>query len=258
MLQVRDVHAGYSGRKVLHGVSLHVDVGEVVALVGPNGAGKTTLLRVISGVLRPQRGQVLWQGKDMLHRPPRARARLVAVVPQSREGPLAFTVEQTVLLGRTPYMGWLGIPGPRDRRALEQALALADLTHLRHRRLFELSGGEQQRVLLARALAQETPLLLLDEPTTHLDLFYQAHFLGRVRRLARETHRAVLIVLHDLNLAALYADRVYLLARGRVFAQGPPTQVFTPARLEAVYGLKVQVLPLDGTVMVIPKTEAAG
>lgn len=252
-LHIAHLTAGYGHRPVLRDLSLTVAEGEILALVGPNGAGKTTLLRVISGALAPQAGHIRWKEHDLTTLRPSARARLVAVVPQARQLPPAFTVRQAVALGRTPYLSWLGKPGEHDRAAVQRALAQTDLLPLADRLLAHLSGGEQQRVLLARALAQETPLLLLDEPTTYLDLHHQAAFLRLVTRLGREEGKTVLMVLHDLNLAARFAHRVALLAEGHIAAIGTPTEVLTPQHLQAVYHTQVEVLSLDRRpVILIP------
>ncbi len=242
VLELIQLYACYGERRVLHGVDLAVQQGEIVALTGPNGAGKTTLLRVVSGTLRPCSGAVRWQGQDLLALSPRERARIVAVVPQARALPPAFTVEQAVMLGRTPYLSWLGAPSARDRAAVQQALEETDLAPLASRRLAQLSGGEQQRVLLARALAQETPVLLLDEPTTHLDLHHQANILQLVSRLSRERGLTVLMVIHDLNLAARFADRVALLDHGALLAVDEPQMVLTADRIAAVYDVPVHIL----------------
>ncbi len=240
-LEIRGVVAGYGARDVLHGVDLTVAAGEVMVLAGPNGAGKTTLLRVLSGTLRPRAGTVRWQEEDLLALSPRQRARRMAVVPQARGVPPTFTVAQAVMLGRTPYLSWLGAPNAYDRDVVRRVLAQTDLTDLADRPLGQLSGGERQRVLLARALAQETPILLLDEPTTHLDLRHQANILRLVRDLSRERGLAVLMVIHDLNLAARFADRLALFDQGRVLAVDAPQAVLTAARIAAVYRTPVDV-----------------
>jgi len=241
MLQIREVTAAYGERRVLHGVTLSVGRGEMVALAGPNGAGKSTLLRVVSGVLPPTSGAVLWEGRNLLKMTARERARLIAVVPQARHLPPMFTVRQAVALGRTAYLSWLGTLGESDRAAVERALAQTDLLPLADRLLGHLSGGEQQRVLLARALAQETPILLLDEPTTHLDLRHQANFLQLVRRQSRERQMAVLMVVHDLNLASNFADRLALFAEGKVVRVGKPAEVLTAEAIRRVYGVSVGI-----------------
>ena len=243
-----------SGVLALDQVSLSVQPGEILVVIGPNGAGKSTLIRAVSGALPVLSGSVSVNGKDLAHLSSIQRARQLAVVPQARNMPAAFTVFQSVLMGRTPYLGWLGQTSSQDhrvtRRSLEQTLTL----ELAERRVGELSGGEQQRVLLARALAQDTPVLLLDEPTTHLDLQHQSSLLNLVRQLADDKKLAVLMVLHDLNLASLYADRVALLVAGRVRAIGTPQEVLTEQDLSSVYNLPVHVVPHPdyGSPLILP------
>jgi iron complex transport system ATP-binding protein len=253
-LEIRSLTVHYAARPVLQDVTLDVKPGEVVALAGPNGAGKTTLIRAISGVLKPQTGTVSVDERDLASLPAARRARFLAVVPQARNLPPAFTVWQTVLLGRTPYLGWLGQPGEGDRQRVRWAMERTHTFELADRRVEQLSGGEQQRVLLARALAQECPILLLDEPTAHLDLQYQVGLLNLIRELAGEQKLAVLMALHDLNLAALYANRVALLVEGHLFALGAPQEVLTPEALQAVYKVPVRVIPHPeyGTPLVLP------
>jgi len=257
-LEIRGVAAGYGEREVLHGIDLTVAAGEVMVLAGPNGAGKTTLLRVLSGTLRPRAGAVRWQGEDLLGLSPRQRARRMAVVPQARTAPPTFTVAQAVMLGRTPYLSWLGAPDARDHEVVQRVLAQTDLTDLAARKLGQLSGGERQRVLLARALAQETPILLLDEPTTYLDLRHQANILRLVRGLSRAHGLAVLMVVHDLNLAARFADRMALLDGGEILAVGAPEDVLTAERIAAVYRTPVDVCraPQGQPMVVLADQEA--
>jgi len=254
MLGIQSLTAGYGARTVLTDISLSVAKGEVMALIGPNGSGKTTLIRAVSGVLDLRAGQVLVDGKDVKHLSPAQRATRMAVMPQARNLPESFTVYQTVLLGRTPYLSWLGHPGEKDFARLEWALERTDTKMLADRLIGELSGGEQQRVLLARALAQDTPILLMDEPTTHLDINHQARLLNLVQELAREQNLAILMALHDLNLVALYADRVALLVNGSVAALGNPKEVLTPDTLALAYGIHLKVIthPEYGTPLVLP------
>jgi len=254
MLTIQSLCVAYQERPVLHHLSLTVEKGQILAVVGPNGAGKSTLVRAVSGVLPAREGKVWVDGRDLSRLSPAWRARYMAVVPQARQLPGAFTVYQTVLLGRTPYLSWLGQAGRRDHEAVLLALERTHLADLAERRVGELSGGEQQRVLLARALAQEAPILLLDEPTTHLDLQHQSSLLNLVRSLTREKNLTVLMVLHDLNLASLYADRVALLVDGQVFALGKPDEVLTTENLSAVYRVSVSVIPHPeyGTPLVLP------
>jgi ABC-type cobalamin/Fe3+-siderophores transport system ATPase subunit len=255
MLEIRSLSAAYGKRQVLFDISMRVKAGEILAIIGPNGAGKSTLIRVISGVMPAQSGSIQVNGVDLERLSPTQRARLLAVVPQARSLPPAFTVYEVVLLGRTPHLGWLGNSGPGDHQRVRQALESAQAEELADRRVGELSGGEQQRVLLARALAQDTPVLLLDEPTTHLDLQHQTHLLNLVRELATKQKLAVLMVLHDLNLASLYTDRVALLVQGRLQATGHPQEVLTAEILSAIYNIPVNVIahPDYGTPLILPE-----
>jgi iron complex transport system ATP-binding protein len=254
MLEIQSLSVNYGSRRVLHAINLQVSSGEIVALIGPNGAGKTTLIRAVSGVIRPQFGGLRAGGEDLAGMNSARRASKLAVVPQARNLPEQFTVWQTVLLGRTPYLGWLGQPTGRDQARVRWALERTETQDLTGRRIGELSGGEQQRVLLARALAQETPILLLDEPTAHLDLHHQAMLLDLVYALTREDRLTVLMALHDLNLAAIYAHRVALLVDGRLQAVGTPSEVLTSERLSEAYRLQLHVIPHPdfGVPLVLP------
>src|SRR3990170_1138054 len=211
MLEIDALSVSYGSWPVVVDVSLEVAPGQIVALVGPNGAGKTTLIRAISGVLPVRSGAIRVAGKDLSELSTSQRACLLAVVPQARDLPAEFTVWHTVLMGRTPYLGWLGSTSQADHQRVQWALEKTHTMPLADRRIQELSGGEQQRVLLARALAQASPILLLDEPTAHLDLYHQANLLNLVRLLAREQDLAVLMALHDLNLVSLFSDQVALM-----------------------------------------------
>jgi iron complex transport system ATP-binding protein len=254
LLEIQDLTVCYGERTVLQDVSLEVGPGEIVALIGPNGAGKTTLFRAVSGVVPPRSGRVFARGVDLAGLSIPERARYLAVVPQARRLPAGYSVQQTVLLGRTPYLGWLGKPAARDLQRTRQALERIQIAPLVDRPVDELSGGEQQLVLLARALAQDTPILILDEPTAHLDLHHQGNLLRLVRELADEQGLGVLMALHDLNLVSLYADRVALLAEGRLQATGSAAEVLTEANLGQAYRVPVHVSrhPLYGTPLVLP------
>ena len=252
-LRVTNLSAAYGQRHVLRGVSLSVDNGQVVALVCPNGAGKSTLIRVLSGVVPAREGQAHLNGVDLLRLPLAERARRVAVVPQMIKLPDAFTVGELVLMGRTPHLPLWGGESQKDCEIAWQAMRRTQVENLASRRVGELSGGEQQRVVIARALAQEPQVLLLDEPTAHLDLKHQVAVLELVRALAHEQDLAVLLTLHDLNQAAQYADRVALLEQGQVVAEGLAHEVFTAERLSAVYGVGVTIAvhPMKGTPIVL-------
>ena len=254
LLEISNLDAGYPTRRVLHGFSLSVQRGEVLALIGPNGAGKTTLLKALTGVITVSAGSARLQGEDLLRLSTLERARRVAVVPQARQLPEGYDVFDAVLMGRTPYLGLLGRPSDIDLERTHWALERTDTARLAKRRLEALSGGEQQRVLLARALAQDTPLLLLDEPTAHLDLHHQANILSLLRDLVNERELGVLLVLHDLNLAAMYAHRVALLVEGRLWALGTPDEVLTPEWLFEAYQSDLHVFkhPAYGTPVILP------
>lgn len=243
LVEVDGVTCAFGAEPVLDGVTLRVAPGEVVAVVGPNGAGKTSLIKVLSGLLLPRRGCARLDGREVASLPPAERARALGVVPSEGRRDLAFTVEEAVALGRLPHLHPLAGLTAADREAVRRALAAAGLSRLAGRPLHSLSGGEAQRVWLARALAQEPRVLLLDEPTAHLDLGHQAAFLALLGELARSRPLAAVAVLHDLNQAALWSDRVVLLARGRVVAAGAPEDVLTPERIAAVYGVDVLVQP---------------
>ena len=243
MLKLEALTVSYGPRHVLSEISLEVHSGEVLALIGPNGAGKSTLVRAVSGVIPVQKGKVSSGGTDLLAQTTMQRARSLAVVPQAVSIPPAFTVWETVLMGRTPYLNFLGQVSAKDEEIARIALSRVDALDLAERRVGELSGGEQQRVLLARALAQSTPILLLDEPTSNLDLHYQVSFMETVSSLAHRDNLAVLVALHDLNLAARYSDRVALLVDGKIKAAGAPREVLTAELISSVYHLPVQVIP---------------
>src|SRR5512132_663314 len=227
MLKIQTLSVSYGSRRILHDVSLEVQSGEVLALIGPNGAGKSTLIRAVSGVI-PYTGHIRTNGDDLASLATLQRARYIATVPQAVSLPPAYSVWETVLFGRTPYLGFLGQPSQKDEEIARQALARVSALPLAARRVGDLSGGERQRVFLARALCQSPPILLLDEPTAHLDLQYQVSLLELVTELAHKDKLAVLVALHDLNLAAHYADRIALMVAGSIKAIGNAQEVLQP------------------------------
>jgi len=261
LLEVSGLTAAYrrngAAHVALRGVHLTAGAGEMVGLVGPNGAGKTTLIRAVTGALTPVSGQVRLLGEDAARLSQRQRALRAAVVPQEPRLPDAFTALEVVLMGRTPHLRLLQNEGAGDLAAAERAMRATGAWEFAARPVGELSGGERQRVTVARALAQESPLLLLDEPTAHLDLGHQASVLGLMRRLCREERRGVLAVVHDLTLAAAYCDRLVLLCAGVVAAAGTPGEVLRPDILRAVYGAGVEVFPhpRTGLPLVAPSPE---
>lgn len=256
LVEIEDLAFGYTGQPLLYGVRTRVERGEMVGLLGPNGSGKTTLLRLLSGLLRAQRGRILLDGRELATWGRRGIAQRVAVVPQELQVPFAFTVEQMVALGRTPYIRLFGTSTNRDHEIVREAMELAEVAVLAERIFNELSGGERQRVMVAMALAQQPRLLLLDEPTSHLDIKYQVEMLELVRRLNRETGVTVIAAMHDLNLAARYFPRLLLFQRG-IVADGGPAEVLEPHLLQRVYGVHVQVGVMHGTehLSVLPPGE---
>jgi len=257
-LVAHDLTLGYRNGAVLRDLRLTVRPGRVLALAGPNGAGKTTLLRGLARLLRPRQGAVLLDGRDLWQLSERDTARRLGLVPQNETSEWPLTVEQVVALGRAAHRGWFMPYSAADHAAVDAALAQTGLELLRSRFLSELSGGERQRVLIARALAQQPATILLDEPTAHLDLRYQGAVLGLARRLAHESGLAVVLSLHDLNLVALYADQVALIADGGVVAEGTPATVLTAEHLQRAYGVPIAVgrHPVYGTPLVMPVVEA--
>jgi iron complex transport system ATP-binding protein len=253
LLEAREVHHAFRSRRagggapgvveVLHGVGLRVRYGELVSVLGPNGAGKTTLARIVSGVLRPSRGDVELTGRPIASLSRREIARHLAVVPQEGSVPFPYEVREMVSMGRAPRLGPLGHLGEGDRAAVQRALDQLGLSDMAERRYPTLSGGEKQRVLLARALAQEAPALLLDEPTAHMDLGHRLFAFEQVRGWVDEApaERAALVVSHDLSVAARFADRVLVLHRGQVAAEGPPAQALTAELIARVYGAEARV-----------------
>ena len=248
---VRNLSFAYSARPTLIDVDLEVQKGEILAVVGPNGAGKSTLLRAISGALRPQKGVIYLDFRITWEFPARERAQKLAMVEQGAQPAFDFTVQELVELGRLPHLGrWQGFRRV-DAAAVAQALTFAGLTHLACRRWSELSGGERQRTLLAMAFAQEPEILLLDEPTAHLDVAHQIESMQLIAKFA-EKGGTVIMAIHDLNLAAAFAHRLALLHHGRLLACGTPQEVLTPALLREVFGVEaaVRVHPLTGRVHV--------
>ena len=259
-LAAEGIACAYADRTVLRDFSLVAEPGTVTALLGPNGAGKSTALRALARLLRPRQGAVTLDGRDVWQLPQRAFVRQVAFVPQTEANAWPMTVEQVVLLGRAPHRGWLLPYSGEDRAALRTALRQVDLEDLSGRNLDSLSGGERRRALLARALAQDAQVLLLDEPGAHLDLRHQMELFELLARLARERRAAVVLSLHDLNLASLFADRAVLLNEGRILAQGPTQDVLIPGLLHQTFGITVEAIPHPryGVSMILPVSPTLG
>ena len=254
LLEIAHLTAGYGQQTVLRDVSLTVECGELVGLVGPNGAGKSTLLRVATGGLPLNSGSVRLMGAEVSGLPRQQIALRAAVLPQNSELPETFTAWEIVLMGRYPHLGWLRAEGPQDLAAARAAMLATSCWQHAKRRISELSGGERQAVLLARALAQESPLLLLDEPTAHLDIGHQADILSLVLDLCRKGTHGALAVIHDLTLAAQFCRRLIIMDQGRIVADGAPGDLLTKERVDAIYRARTDVFPhpLTGRPIVVP------
>ena len=255
VLQIRSVSASYGEVEALKRISIDINAGEILGVVGPNGAGKSTLIKVLSGVLGINAGQILINDQEINLYSPSQRAQTLAVVPQARQMGGAFSVYQAVLLGRTAYLGFLGNPGEADLEKVTWAMEQTDVLNLAERKLAEISGGEQQRVLLARALAQNTPVLLLDEPTNHLDLKFQVNLLKLLKTLVIQENLTVLMAMHDLNQVAGIADRVALLREGELYKLGTPREVLTPQHILETYQIEVETFshPQSNHHLIFPK-----
>jgi iron complex transport system ATP-binding protein len=258
MLEIRELSAGYDARAVLHGIDLRAERGEMLALIGPNGCGKTTLLRAISGVLAYDAGSIALDGDNIRTISAAALARRIAVVAQGAPLPERFTAFELALMGRTPHLRLLQAESRRDVATVRAAMLRTDCWQLRDRYVEELSGGERQRVVIARALAQEPQLLLLDEPTSHLDVQHQVATFRLMIELCRQDRIGVIAVVHDLTLAAMFADRVALMSNGRIAADGAPVDVMQPVLLDRIYGMRLRVFahPVTGRPIVVPEAAA--
>lgn len=253
-LEARSIEVRYDRTIILSEMSLSIQAGQITALTGTNGSGKSTLLKAFARLLRPDRGSLYVDGKAISTLSSAQVARKLAILPQSPDIPDHVTVRELVEQGRYPHAGPLKMLKKQDHAAIDKALALTNMTEYRHRPLDALSGGERQRAWVALALAQSTSLLLLDEPTTYLDIRHQLEILELVRRLNREEGMTVVVVLHDLNQAARYADRMLVLQDGRIAEDGPPEQVLNVPMLERVFGIHAHVTqdPVSGRPYFIP------
>jgi iron complex transport system ATP-binding protein len=251
-LAMRDVSVVLGDARVVDRVNLSVEEGEWLGLIGPNGAGKTTLLRAITGAAETESGQVFYRGNDLALLAARQRARVMAVVPQNPVVPWGMAVSDYILLGRTSHIGWLGRETGTDLEIAQKSLRALKLEKLHQRRLNELSGGELQRAVLARALTQDAPLLILDEPTSSLDIGHGQQMMEMVDRLRREQGLTVISALHDLTLAAQFCDRLVMMSGGKAILDGPPRSVITERSLRDHYGAEVRILsgPEFGVVVI--------
>lgn len=253
-LEVRDLRVAYQDRDIIRDVDLHLPEGAVTAIVGPNGCGKSTLLRAMARLLKPRHGSVLLDGKSIREMATREVARDIGLLPQSPTAPDGITVADLVQRGRAPYHGLLSSWTSNDDRAVAHALEATGLVSFAEREVDTLSGGQRQRCWIAMALAQETSILLLDEPTTYLDVVHQLDILDMLHEMNRRHGTTIALVLHDLNLAARYADHMIAVSRGRIVTAGTADHVLTPDNLREVFDLEAKVIsdPVSGRPLVVP------
>lgn len=254
LIEVKELSFSHGTNRILTEISISVKTGDFLGILGPNGAGKTTLLRCMTGTLRPSSGKVLLEGQEIQTMERRDIAKVLSVVAQEKINEFDFTVEELVTMGRLPHLGRFERERPEDQQTIAWAMEVTNVIHLRSRLVTSLSGGEMQRVMLAKALAQEPRVLFLDEPTSHLDINYQVEMLNVVKRLNAERGLTVVAVMHDINLAASYCDNIVLLSQGCVFAVGPTSAVFSLENIKELYGLDVIMLrhPFSGKPLIFP------
>jgi iron complex transport system ATP-binding protein len=240
-IDVKEISFRYIAQWVIEDLSFRVKGGEFWGIIGPNGSGKTTLLKILSGLIKPQRGRVLIDGDELRRMKRPDIAKKIAVVPQETQISFPFTSLEVVLMGRSPYLGRLQFEGRDDFEVTERAMRLTDTLQFSRRPVSELSGGERQRIFIARALAQEPEIILLDEPTSNLDISHQVEFYDLISRLNREKNLTILTVSHDINLASEYCQKIILLSEGRIFKVGSPREVVAEESIRQVYGSRVLV-----------------
>jgi len=259
-LRAESVRLGYGDRIVVDGLDLDIVDGTVTAVIGPNGCGKSTVLRALARLMRPSGGHVLIDGKRIDSVPTKEVAKVLGLLPQAPTAPEGLTVADLVARGRHPHQAWYRQWSADDESAVAQAMEWTGIADLADRPVDELSGGQRQRAWISMALAQGTDLLLLDEPTTYLDLAHQVEVLELVMRLNAEFGRTVVMVLHDLNLAARYADRLVTMKDGKIVAHGSPAEIMTESMLAEVFGLTARVItdPVAGTPLVVPVGSRVG
>ncbi len=243
MLEVKNLSFSFeTGAEVLKGLSFELNAGEMLGVIGPNGSGKSTLIRLLSGVLKPKKGEIIIKNLSIQKYNARQLAQIIAVVPQQSEIAFPFKVKEVVMMGRAPYLKRFQWEGKKDYQVVEKAMALTETTHLSQRTIDQLSGGERQRVILARALAQEPEILLADEPTTYLDLHHQVKFMNLLRKLKSKNGLSVIFTTHDLNLASFFSDRVLLLNQGEMAGLGTPQEVLKPELVSRIYQVELWAL----------------
>jgi iron complex transport system ATP-binding protein len=255
MLEIKEMYFRHKNQKrdVLKNINFFAEKGKITTVLGPNGSGKSTLFKCICGLWKYYRGEVKVDEKSVERLSYSERAKLFSIVPQEHEPPFPYKVFDVVLMGRASYVSLFSAPGKKDYRRAEEALELVGINHLKDIPYTQISGGERQLVLIARALAQDSPVMLLDEPTSHLDFRNQIKVLKKVKEIAKEKGLAVVLTLHDPNLALFFSDKVVMLKQGEVMCNGTPGEVINERNLKKVYGIEVVVINYNGINMVCPK-----
>lgn len=254
MLEVRDLSFRHKrdSREILQGITFTAELGEIVTILGPNGSGKTTLLKCILGVWSPYRGEILFSGKSLLKKSPSQLAKIFSFVPQDHELSFSFKVIDIVLMGRARNLGLFSCPSSRDEEIASKVMKLINIGHLKEKNYTQISGGERQLVLIARALVQETPVIILDEPTAHLDFKNQIDVLRTIRKITKEKSKIALLTLHDPNLASLFSDKIILLNSGKKIAEGKPSEILSEELIKSVYTIEVRKITVDRNSLIFP------
>ncbi len=240
-------------RRILQDISFVANQGEITTILGPNGAGKTTLFKCITGVWENYQGEILVNNKKIDNLPFTQRARFFSVVPQDHTPPFPYSVFEVVLMGRASYVGLFSLPSKEDHKKVEEVLEMIGISHLKDKPYTQISGGERQLTLIARALVQETPVIILDEPTSHLDFKNQQLILSKIKEITKEKKLVTVVTLHDPNLASLFSDKVVILKEGRVLYDGHPNEVIVKKILKETYGIEIEVIKHNGVNIVFPK-----
>jgi iron complex transport system ATP-binding protein len=255
ILKLEDVSFAYDHDPVVKNLSLQVEAGEFIGVLGPNGSGKSTLLKLLAGILKPDSGNVRFRDKELLDYKRKILAKSIAWLPQEHAMAFSFQVAEIVLMGRHPYLSPMTFEGQNDFDIADRAMRTTETTHLSTRQFSDISGGEKQRVMVACAITQEPEVMLLDEPTTALDIKYQLEILNILQRLNRNDGMTLILAMHDLQLASKYCRRLILIDNGNIIKQGSPEEVLQKEILESVYGVKLKIVrdPEDGSVMISPE-----
>jgi len=253
MLSIREIYFKHKGRgDILKGISFNAQKGSITTILGPNGSGKTTLFKCISGLWKHYRGEIVFDGKAVDRLSFRKRAKIFSIVPQEHEPPFPYSVFDVVLMGRASYVGIFSSPGKKDYEIAEEAIKTVGIEHLKETPYTKISGGERQLTLIARALAQNSPVMLLDEPTSHLDFKNQINVLKKIKEIAFERGLTVVMTLHDPNLAGLFSDKVVVINSGTKIAEGSPDDILTEELIKRVYDVDVRKSSINGQSIICP------